>query len=275
MFLKSGKGKIVLIIILLLMVICLGSYIGYDKMQKPVEPKVIKEKIKVDALDVTSLEVVVSFSSVNDLSNNWMSEDYYGYLFKQDTLKVEDMSDELKTAVALYPEDKKCDESCYSGQTETIKGDNVKVQFEKTFGKIEYKPTDVKAFDCTGAYKYQDNNFVKQSHDCGTAGSSHDIYDYTIIKALKEENNLDIYVKVAFEYFEFNIEGDENGEVNKSTYTIYSDFGKQNKIDQILASEYDFNSVLNKYSDKLPVYKLHFEKEENDYSFKSVTKETN
>ena len=101
---KTGTGKVVLNIFLVLLVICLGSYIIYDKMiEKPkVVKKVIKEESKMQSMDVTAKEVTSLYSSVDIFSlPSWNQSEYYGYLYKQDNLKSSDMSDDIKVLIGI------------------------------------------------------------------------------------------------------------------------------------------------------------------------------
>lgn len=285
---KKNKGKTVLIVFLILIILGLGGYIVYDKVLKEEPKEKTKEEVqtsKEESLDVTSKEVTTLFNNINKLSSSWTSDVYYGWLFKQDSLKVEDMSDELKVAVALYKEYIECisnDYGCVKGASDTSVGNTVisseKVQDNiiELFGNIKYNNTNTNAFDCGENFTFDSNQnvYTATAPACGYAGNSFNTYDYRITKAMKNDNSLDIYVKVAFEYFDFQYESDEHGNMTKDNMrTIYTDFNKKNEINKVGDTEYNFNEILENYGDKLPVYKLHFEKEDGEYHFKSIEKQ--
>ena len=278
------------IIILILSVVGLGGYVVYDKYfnKEPIPPKTEKKEEKTENLDVTSKEVTSLFNNINKLSHAWTSEDYYGWLFKNDSLKVEDMSDELIVAVSLYNSeldciDEKGDNTCFQKPTNpnldsisVISSDKVKANANIIFGSITYDNTSVKSFDCTGNYKYNKENdqYIKEAYGCGYGGSSYNTYEYRITKALKTSSALDMYVKVAPEYYEFGADVDADGnDIDSSMRYIYSDFGKKNEIYKVEEIIYDFNEVLEKHGELLPVYKLHFENENGKYHFKSIEKQ--
>lgn len=274
------------IIILILSVVGLGGYVVYDKYfnKEPIPPKTEKKEEKTENLDVTSKEVTSLFNNINKLSHAWTSEDYYGWLFKNDSLKVEDMSDELIVANALYHLYADCLENdlvCVEGSedeigTTIIKAPEVKEKVNELFGNIEYKNSNTSSFDCGGKFTYNSDkdNYTAQAPACGYAGNSFATYDYGITKALKKDKELDIYVKVAFKYFDFILETDENDNITQDNmHYIYTDFNRKNKIDEIEDRAYDFNEVLEKHGELLPVYKLHFENENGKYHFKSIEKQ--
>ncbi|MBQ9011863.1 MAG: hypothetical protein IJ093_04365 [Bacilli bacterium] len=286
---KQGKGKTITIIILILLLVCTSSYIAYNELYNNKKQDCIKtvktEKQKTESLDVTSKEVTSLFNKLNQLSSAWTSEEYYGYLFKQDSINIKDMSDELKVAIGLYKEYLSCIENnyeCVVGANDTnvgttvIPSSKVKAVIEDIFGDVEYTNVSTKAFDCSGEYTYDKSKdiFTATAPACGYGGASYNTYDYRITKAYKEGNSLDMYIKVAFEYFDFTIETDENGAITKdNTRYIYSDFDKKVELLKIDDSAYDFNNILEDYGDKLPVYKIHFEKEKGNYHFKSIEKQ--
>ena len=278
----------ILIVFLVLIILGLGGYIAYDKViNKETEEPVKEEKSesKEENLDITSKDVTSLFNNINTLSSTWTSEAYYCWLFKQDSLKVEDMSDELKVASALYLEYLSCSDNdfeCVKGSSDTSVGNmilsasRVNNSIKKLYGDVKYKDTNVKSFACGADFTFDNasNNYTAVAPACGYAGSSFDTYDYRLVKAIKKDNSIDIYVKVAFEYFDFLIETDNDGNVTKDNMRyVYSDFGKKNQIYKTEETTFDFNNVLEEYGDKLPVYKLHFENEDGEYHFKSIEKQ--
>ena len=77
-------------------------------------------------------------------------------------------------------------------------------------------------------------------------------------------------MKVAFEHYV--PQSDVNGNDTSMRY-IYSDLEQKNEVCQTKQTEYDFNTILEKYGDKLNTYKLHFEKENDEYHFMSIAKQ--
>ena len=274
--------KNILIVGLLVIIIGLSGFIIMDKTmnkkQKKDAPK--QEEVKEENLDVTSQEVMQLLNNINLLAKNNHSDVYYGYLYKNDSLKVSAMDDDLIVAIGVYHEHLKCtaswDEKCIKTTSNnpagevTISAENVKKVINNIFGNINYVDTDIKSISCSGGYKFNKNdNYVGTAPACGYAGDSYDFLETKIAKAIKKDKNLDIYVKVAFGHYDFN----ESETGNNSIYHIYSDFKKENEIYKAKEGIYDFEEVLLNYSDKLPVYKIHFEKENDNYLFKEVQKQ--
>lgn len=272
--------KNIFIIILLVIILCLGGVIIYDKTTKK-EVEKPKEEVKEEVLDVTSKEVTTLFNNLNTLAqNNHGDTYYYGYLYKEDSLKVEDIDDSIIVATGVYKEHLKClqswSDTCIktasnnSAGEVVIPAENVKKVINEIFGKINYENIDTKSLSCGGEYKYNSNdNYVAQAPACGYAGESFDFLETRIAKALKKGNDLDIYVKVAFGHYDFS----ESEEGNKSIYHIYSDYNKTNEIYKAKEEIYNFDDILSNYSDKFSIYKMHFEKENNEYHFKNIEKQ--
>ncbi|MBR3198497.1 MAG: hypothetical protein IKG27_00620 [Bacilli bacterium] len=273
--------KNILIIVLLLIVAGLSVFIIYDKtLKQEAKPKETKKEVKEEVLDVTSQEVLKLLNNVNLLAKNNHSDVYYGYLYKKDSLKAEEMDDDLIVAIGVYHEHLKCtqswDEKCIKTTSEnpagevTIPAENVKKVINEILGDIKYVNTDIKSVSCSGGYKYNKNdNYVGIAPACGYAGDSYDFLETKIAKAIRKDKSLDIYVKVAFGHYDFN----ENEQSNNSLYHIYNDFNKTSEIYKAKEGIYDFDEVLLNYADKLPLYKLHFEKENDNYHFKGSYKQ--
>ena len=278
------KKNIVIAILLIITVLLGGTlYYQYTNQNKIYEKCKEEKKEKAsEALDVTSKEVTELFNGVNDLAKNRLSDAYFGYLYKQDELKVEDMSDELVVANAVYKEYLGCGEKCVRKSINeqeidnfVISGDKVKENVNNLFGNIEYKNVNLKQFDCQGAFNYnqQENNYINDFYGCGYGLQDSKNLLTFITKAVKEnsegekeEDFIDIYVKIAFEY----IKVDEEKPEQESIRSIYTDYNMVNKIYEAKEMEYNEETLLKNVREKLPTYKLHFEKENNTYHFKQI-----
>ncbi len=284
---KNGKkfgAKNMLIISLLLIIILLVGYLLFDKYYDKKDNKEEKnnaDNTQVEVLDVTSKEVTSLFDSLNNLALNDKSEAYYGYLYKQDELKVDDMQDDFIIANILYKEYLECGDKCVQKSSSengldqfVISSELIKQKVSKIFGNIIYNDTNIKAFDCQGDFKYDNNsnNYVHELAGCGYGLENYNKLETFITKAVKQDDSLDIYVKPAFEYIKYDINNDGNGEINNTTITVYKDYNKTSKLYETKEIEYKSNDMLEKYGNQLSTYVIHFENENGEYHFKNIKK---
>ena len=282
--------KNIVIALLLIIIILMGGtfyylYTNQDKICDKCEVKEEKKSIESkqeEILDITSKEVTTLLNGINRLAINDKSKAYYAYLYRNDELKVENMSDDLLIANILYKEYLNCGDKCIikasnSSELDTfvISASTIKDEIKKLFGNLEYKDTNVEEFDCQGDFKFDSasNNYTHKLAGCGYGLVSQDKLETHIIKAIKNNNSIDIYVKVAFEYIKIDENNAGSGVNDNSMRLVYSDYNKTNKIYEKKEIEYDESEMLENYGEKLPIYKIHFEYENGTYHFKQINKE--
>lgn len=286
---KESKGKNIFIVILVLLVLGLSGYIVYDKFiknesdNKPEENvNEREEKTEYKSLNITSNEVTSlykRFDVLNDregIGGNF----YSGYLYRTDSLNDSEIPDDVKVLVGLDNALKECGtcetDADYGGSFLSIPKANLDKQVKKIFGNVEYKTVNTKAVDCSNqGYTYNQEKDTYETTIYGCGGSFSKFRD-EIIKAEKNDKELNIYVRVAF--FE-PITGNDSTDACASWYVmdcvtnveVYSDYAKKNKIFDT-KEDYTQASFLEKNKEKLPQYKLNFKISGNEYYFNSVTK---
>ena len=292
---KNEKGLIVLVVILVLLVLGLGGYIVYDKVftketKEPEKTEKKEETVKFENIDVSSNEVVALYNSIDVFNDDfWGGKDYYGYLYKQDNLLAANMPSDVKVMVGIQNALKECGDDCKKemgdgGTKITIDAAKVDNQIKKIFGNINYENTNTKAYNfCNeSGYTYQNNAYSTTQYGCGITGVPSYNLKTRIIKAEKNNKELNIYANII--YVEPN--QCQNYSEHRATWveadciidiSVYKDVNKTQLIEKTLENLWSDNGIseqtMIKYQDKLDTYKLHFENENGEYHFKSIAKQ--
>ena len=299
---KSGKGKTVAIIILVILLLGAVGYIAYDKvfMKKTKGPEKtetkVEEKSKLESIDIKSSEVVSLYKALDIFNSSWrVGTDYYGYLYSQNQISATNMPDDVKVFIGIVNALEECGKACsglmsdgYSTK-ETISADKVDAQIKKIFGNINYNNVSTKAyFICSDkGYTFQNNEYYSITAGCGQTGLTTSYVQSRIIKAEKNNNELNIYTNVLFAVPNIDQNSDKysNPTGCASWYdvdclvdtAIYKDFSKTQLVEKTTENLWDNNGIseqtMAKYQDKLDTYKLHFENENGEYHFKSIAKQ--
>lgn len=294
---KGGGLTKVIIILLLLLVLGLGGYIVYDKVivkdnnsKKADNTEKTEEKVQpLESIDATSDGVLSLYNSI-DIFNSvwWLGKSYGGYLYRQDSLSVSSMPDDVKVIVGIENALKECGDACKtteeSGGTKlTVDASKVEAQIKKIFGSIKYENTNTKDFHrCSkDGYTFENGVYSTVLHGCGIVGAASEIQT-KIVKAEKNDKELNIYTN--FLVADPNISATNSDkcvawdEVDcLIDIALYKDYNKTSLIERTTDNIYGNNGIseetMTKYHDKLDTYKLHFEKEDGEYHFKEIVKQ--
>ena len=298
---KSGKGLILVVVILVLLVLGLCGYIVYDKVfnketneHEKIETKV-EEKAKLESIDVKSDEVVSLYGALDIFNSSWrVGTDYYGYLYSQNQISSMNMPDDVKVLIGIENAKEACGDACNENTSDglskfTIDATKVDAQIKKIFGNINYQNTSTKAyFICSDkGYTFQNNTYYSITGGCGQTGLTSLYVQSRIIKAEKNDDELNIYTNVLFAVP--NIDMNKNPQDNPTACAsweevdclvdtaIYKDFNKTQLIEKTTENLWYQTGIseqtMIKYQDKLDTYKLHFENENGEYHFKSIAKQ--
>lgn len=187
---------------------------------------------------------------------------YFGYLYKQEKISKEQMSDDIKTLLVLKKLNlttKQTNETCEQiiSESELVttyqqifgKNENFKLPENTTlFPKIQNKENEIIVNTCSK------ESIQEKGHTILTKS----------LNSEKKENELYIY-EVATLVEE--IEDKEN-----ITYNLYKDFEKKEQIASNIAKSEIFN---NDNLQKMQKYKYTFKLEDNNYYFSSIEKVEN
>lgn len=267
---KSNKGLVFALIFVILIALCLGGYIVYDKViasdsdQKEVDnTKTEEQKETNKELDVTSSEVT---DLMDKISISDMSMDLVGYFYSSDKITVDTMDNNIKLVIGLQTSYKKNE-----ALTELTK-EQMATNIKSVFGKnTTYTDKDVTGGACYGSsakYNSSSNTYTLDG-GCGGTGPERAYYE-KVTKAIKTSNTIEVYQQAIYTV------PDENGDMNdfdNISVTIYTP-DKKTKIATSTVGEVDNKkeALIDTYKDTLPTYKFTFNKEDNNYVFYSVEK---
>lgn len=265
---RKNKNLIMLVVILILALIMTTGYIIYDKLivegeteEKNDDNKVntTKEDIpeKLIEVDVNSTEIQNLFSNISHGLNSYCGVNYY---YQDKKILASDLSNDLVFDIVLSQlyNDRKTQGELYpfSQIGDGFTANELDAKIKSTFGK-NYSFTHRTINSCP-VFEYDSVNqkyVINSSPGCGgTCGAAN---LKKIVKALKNNQTIELYVRVLFA-----------GGVDSIDY--YKDYNKTQKVEGL---EMDSNNLFPIESDnnvaKGSLYKLTFENEDGNYVFVS------
>ena len=257
---NSGKGFLIfLIIVLLCTSLGLGGYIAYEKffVKKEVIPvKETSEALEQVKIDGESLLQVEDIINAFEYAYNDPFSDYFGYIYKNNTLKVKDFDKQAALFACLYPY---LDESI---NVSYVANNTVKNKFKSIFGPdVEYAPNNVSA---GGGYdiKYDPTISYFSYQRLGVGGFFHPTYVTYNESSTVSSDKIQITKRVA--YIEYTND--------HTSITIYPDSKKGSALGMITVSEGSFSptEIKAKYKSSLSQYQYTFVKKKNGFVFDSI-----
>ena len=148
-------------------------------------------------------------------------------------------------------------------KVDSISLDNVDKSIKKCLGNFSYKPKDVYIF--TSNYCGFDYNDTLKEFEVkgGCGGNMHESYYRKIISNYSDDEKVLIREKVLYIYNEWD--------QDESIFNIYDGPLKENLLDSLTEENFN-NDKLKEYIDLANIYEYLFEKEENNYIFKGVSR---
>lgn len=252
--------KNIVIVILLLALIGVGAYIGYDKFYVEKQEENKTEPKKEDKTESKAEELSINSTFVEELVGR------YDYYFIQDTNLENMLYKSEKTTPADFTEDfiKQTAVSAYYSiprglsttwqQTYSFTSDELKKQVRKLYGPNTTVTDSSFEMDC-GTYNFDvANNTYTREEGSGCGGTSASYLARKIIEAKKEENKISIKVAVARVDMEKNQILNMNKEAISGLTT--ENFNINNTTEQLDQFTYNFN----------------YDKENSNYYLDSITK---
>lgn len=253
---KSGKGKTVFIVFLILVIIGLSTYICYDKF-------LIGEKkcetLEVDDNEEENVEILDIYSK--EVQNLYNETHPFGCLTGFDNLyyKGAVTYSNLKN-YAFYMGVRMLEEEKNSNTLDSFTYDEVNAKAKTIFGK-DFVLEDKEYSLCPYKYDSQTKTYtVDKDGGCGcTTGPEGPIEN--LYKAIKKDNTIEIYEAVIYS------KADEEGNI----IGYYKDALYNQKINDAC---YDEKLSSKACIDGSTKYKYIFEKEKDNYILKNVYKDT-
>lgn len=248
-----------MIVILIGALILTSCYIVYDKTKAKEECSEIssnniteKEKVNnIETLEIDSNEVRTLYHNISGALDSLRAINIY-YTDKKVTSQDIDNLTAYKIAMLQVYYDKNI--NIFKNIRE-VSADEIELKVKETFGK-DYK-FEHKTYTSCPNFTYDVNNkkYVPNNTPCGTEGGPDNIK--RIVKALKKDNNIEIYVRVLF-----------LGDMEENKLVYYEDYNKTKRVEQV--NEYYGDTFLESSSlnvAKGSLYKIVFNKEDNNYVF--------
>jgi len=262
---KKGTGKNVVIVLLVLLVCALGGYLVYEKVFMEKEEKVETSKIGQDAsskkgmhekevvcdesLEVTSELVQKLYSTLIRHPNHAP-----GYYFKNVKVEAKDIPRESAVESILYTlQQEGIIQKGANGSFSEAQLDSV---VDKIFGK-NYSFSHGSLNSCpVTTYDASTKTYSFTNAGCGS-GTSGPGDEIKIVKALKNDKGIEIYLRIVF------LGNDGN---------YYKDANKTQIADVFTSGDEDFGKVMvqmdSNYA-KGALYKITFSLEDGNYVFTS------
>ena len=271
---ENKKNIIIgILIFLLLCVVGICIYLVVDKSNSVVDNEKEQTENKIEELDVND-ELVQNLYKKIDVFDNYLSGDYFGYIFK-DKLTYKDIENGAKLYIAFVS----LDTSKYMDDKEYfhIPDSEMEKSLKDIFGDVNYTH---EAFHGTGeARKNGSEKYIKYD---AIKKEYHYSYPYIgctfgcpvirtkLTNAIKNDKDIELYQLMVYE--EHGSETEEP--YSRPCYYIYENIGGY-KIDGKCVDsleDYDVESWDEQYKDKLDTYKYTFKYNEEDdkYYFYSV-----
>ena len=201
------------------------------------------------------------YSFMGYLNLNSLPDEYFGYFYTKDKIKVNDIPNQIKIYLAIRKIISEQTEK-YAKPTETltIPASEVETALEELFGtKINYKHESLEGNTCSySAFKYNKSEkaYIQEPAECIESGRG------TILSEIvsTEEGNDKVVVteKIAFITFQYNIES------KKIVYSIFKDVAGK----QLVGTASSYGIQENK--DDLDAYKYTFERDKSRYVLSSI-----
>lgn len=253
---ENKKVVILVIVLLALSVLAEGGYIVYQKFFVPKKEE--ENTIKIGDIDVepNGFYQIDFILNKLDTAFNYEDSEYFGYIYKNKRLKVEDFSKEA----ALYASIRS--DMVPTAVVKSVPEAKVKATYEKIFGK---------------ALKYEIKTIPKQDQYHIAYNEPMAAYDYIAtdtrqayqsgIMAINAKTTVSegqIIVSRKIFYGEFN--ADETGKIKG--LTIYNNINKEKKLGAIsLTYGVSDTEILAKFASKLSNYDYTFTESSNGKSY--------
>lgn len=259
---NKNKGHGLLIFLLLLIIIALALYICYDKgligekdseiistvKNDDKDESEVKETEKTEVLEVVSNDVKHLFNTLTSGTGQYCG--IWNY-FSDKKVTTEDISNDLAASIVLN--------SLYNNgmainrKATVFTKDQMDAEMRKIFGK-DYQYTH-KDIDICPSYKYDEKEQTYTVGDGQCSGACGAPNKAKIVKALKKNDKIEIYVRVLF------------SSLNDSVSTVYyKDVNKTQPINVEKAGVVDYYISDETYAEG-SLYKMTFNLEDGNYIF--------
>lgn len=246
----TKKIGIIIITVLIAILILIGifSYIKYSKNN-------VHEDNKYETIDVNDKEVTELFECTrSDNTTLFNGTEYENLYYVNDKVIIKEQEESFKlmlSYVNLTIDNYKFQDD----GTVEISGKAIKSNYEKLFGKGDYKPSSIN-YSCPSVVQYdKSKDIYYYSEACGMETLNG--YINKLIEARKYKDKIEIYEKVAFYFVD-----SENNQIIYTKNSNYSDY--------LTSTSYDGEFDINNYLDNLKTYKYTFVYKDGNYYFDSV-----
>ena len=258
----NKKPFVVTILVLLLIIIAMGGYIGFSLYKEKQQKEMVTTVINDVNINLNIFYQIGDTLRKFDHAFNDPNSNYFGYIYNQEKLDANKFDGRAALFAAVY------DELICNNTTQHLLGAKVKNNFEKIFGNnLVYAPGSV------NAGQFYNINYDKNSNTFSyTAQNANNVYlpGYITktIKTTLEEGKVTVVRKIF--YVEY---GSNDGGSNITKAIIYKKADKKQKIGEVnlVNNELREDEVIGKFGSKLLTYKYIFnENKVDDYNFYSL-----
>lgn len=217
-----------------------------------------KNKEQIEILEITDSQVIKLYNNISNAIGYYCDIDDY---YKDEKVTVNNLSEDLALNIAifqLYNDKKESGQGIKFYKGDSFTSEELNKKITEIFGK-NFKYTNKDINSCP-SFKYDNTTnkyIIEQEPACG--GTCGPVNIIKVVKAIKSDNSIEIYVRVLF------VDVDEN-----SNIIYYKDYTKTQALTNL--EKNDVTGAV-KDSDKNlsqgGLYKLTFNKEESNYVFAS------
>ena len=262
---KGNKGLIVFLVVLIITVLCLSGYILVDKDLIKLGKKEVnteekleksnKEKTgEIEVLEVIDPTVQSLYNNISRGLGYFCGVDAY---YTDSKVTNSSISNQLAFSIALIQLGNSGIEIVNEGVTFTK--EQINAEIYKIFGK-NYRFKHQTRGSCP-VYTYDESTGVYTIEPSACGGTCGAIDLKKIVKAVKIDETVEIYVRILFVGEETS-----NDSANGTYYSYYKDYNKT----QVLTLDRDYDNMVLQSDEnfaKGSLYKLKFAKEDNNYVF--------
>ncbi len=242
----------------LLILLVIGLVILFFINQDKKENNETTPEPTVQPTDPAEVKTPDYYTVINYLNLNTLPEEYYGYFFQNDELKVDDMDNKIKIYMAIRKivadnpttylnTDKKLE----------INASDVEKALTILFGKdVKYKHDSLSGNACSYTdFKYdkENNLYTQMPSDCDELAKS-TIYT-EVVNTTEEDDKIIISEKVAFINFDYNLEE------KKIYYYVYGD----SKTTDLIATVESYG--IDSCRESVPTYQFTFLKDKENGTY--------
>ena len=256
----KDKKNLIIFVLIIIIAILIGLLICNNKKEKVVEEVDKNIDFNLEGYYQIGEDLKLFDSAFNDSYS-----DYFGYLYKSDSLDAKDFDIKAALYLALYSE------LNHDGETNYINSEIVKSNFYKVFGNdLEYKPMSFEA-GRVFEFNYNEATGFYEINSPGVGGvyfpEIHSKNDYST----ETEDSVVVSRKMFYLEYVSNNSGTDLTKID-----IYKNIDKKDKVGTMTLSDsgVDEEKIFKKYKDKLDSYKLTFKKNDSgEFYFSKIEKE--